>query len=155
MAATISYDIKGHQAVKNSLRKLASEYREETDSIIEQWAKERKVQLKAFGYPAQKKAKQPFKTDKQRRWFFWALNNGMISVPYQRTGRLANSWGISRVGWSDYAVRNSAPYSAIVIGKSTQSKYHLGHWWVAQDIIDANKPELTKDLTEKLVGLTK
>jgi hypothetical protein len=35
---------------------------------------------------------EPFKSDKQRRWFFAALRDGEIQVPYQRTGELASSW---------------------------------------------------------------
>ena len=39
-------------------------------------------------YPPVRKKKQPFKTDKQRRYFFYALKRGLIKVPYRRDGLL-------------------------------------------------------------------
>jgi hypothetical protein len=37
-----------------------------------------------------------FQTARQRKWFFWALDNGLINVPYHRTQGLRNAW--KRIG---------------------------------------------------------
>src|SRR3990167_3779113 len=34
-----------------------------------------------------------FVSDKQRRFFFWALREGKIQVPYRRTTTLGPGWG--------------------------------------------------------------
>lgn len=154
MAAAVRYDLKGYNRVRNSLRKLASEYREEIDSTIKDWAAEQRAALKRHGYPPQRNAPQPFKTERQRRWFFWALRSGIISVPYPRTGRLANSWLSRQVGWGHYVVENSAVYAALVVGRDKQARYHEGHWWIAEDVLDEEVGDLTEKLTEELIGLT-
>jgi hypothetical protein len=35
-----------------------------------------------------------FFTPKQRKWFFWALRNGIIQVPYRRTQATRRAWHI-------------------------------------------------------------
>lgn len=59
--------------------------------ILDSWAEGtvRRMQV----YPAQKFGrKMKFKTEKQRRYFFYALRKGIIDVPYQRTEALRYSW---------------------------------------------------------------
>lgn len=153
MAVKLSYDVKGYNRVRNALRKLASEYREEIDSTVKDFAQAQRKELKSFGYPTPKRASQPFKTDKQRRWFFWALRTGLISVPYVRTGILASSWRAENNGWADWSIANSASYAALVVGRGEQSHYHKNHWWVSQDIIEEKTPDLTAKLTEEIIEL--
>src|SRR3990167_2905281 len=35
-------------------------------------------------YPAARHGPQPFKTEKQRRYVFWAMARGIIQIPYRR-----------------------------------------------------------------------
>ena len=153
MAIKVSYDVKGYNRVRNALRKLASEYKKELDSTIGDWTKKQRAGLKSHGYPAQSNAPQPFKTERQRRWFFWALKNGIINVPYKRTGIMASSWRATKRGDSDWVIENSAAYTALVVGRGTQAQYHKNHWWVAQDIIEEETPDLTRKLTEEILEL--
>lgn len=152
---SIDYEIKGYNRVANALRKLASEYKQEIDQTIGEFAKDQRVTLKGYGYPSQTNNPQPFKTDRQRRFFFWALENGVIQVPYPRTGTLANSWRTRQNGWADWVVENSTAYGVLVVGRGKQAKYHQGNWWVAEDVIEENVPELTERLSEELVGLAR
>lgn len=78
-------------------------------------------------YAAHRSRPQPFKTDKQRRYFFYALRAGIIDVPYQRTNTLANSWLVSQSGLTA-TVGSRTSYAAIVKGVR-QAQYHLvtGH----------------------------
>lgn len=155
MTAKVSYEFKGWNRVRNSLRRLASDYREETDGTIRAWTKDQRAGMKGFGYPAQRRAPQPFKTDRQRRWFFAALADGTISVPYERTGVLASSWLARQEGWSHWVLENSAPYAHWVVGRGQQAAYHEGHWWTADDVIEEEVGSLTEELTEELVELAK
>ena len=80
-----------------------------------------------------------FKTEKQRGFFFWALKNGVIKVPYVRSGKLANSITHSvtlidngaeiRVGTND---SNSGKFKAqYVLGEpGVQSHYHEITGWI-------------------------
>ena len=153
MAVKLHYEFEGWNRVENSLRRLASDYRGEIDGSVRDWTKDQRAGMKAFGYPAQRNAPQPFKTARQRRWFFYALKNGLITVPYARTGRLANSWLARKEGDSHWVLENSAEYGAWVVGREKQAKYHLGHWWTAEDIIEEDTPELTKDIKDNIMEL--
>ena len=154
MPASLSYELKGWNRVRNGLRRLASDYREVTDDTIGDFAKGKRIAFKAHPYPPQSRKPQPFKTAKQRRWFFYALKAGLITVPYSRTGTLANSWRAVQTGWSHWLIENSAAHAALTIGKSgEQAKYHQGNWWQAGDIFQSDVPDLTKQLTKELVEL--
>lgn len=81
-------------------------------------------------YPGTRRRKQPFKTDKQRRFFFAALADGRIRVPYQRTGQLGRSWraGVTMTaGGLTLTVGNTTAYAPYVQG-SQQAGYHRGNW---------------------------
>lgn len=155
MTVSLRYDFKSYNRVRNSLRGLASGYKSKTDDTVKDWTKEQRRKHKAQTYPPQLNKPQPFKTEKQRRFFFWALDNGIIIVPYPRTGLLANSWRARQEGWSHWVLENSAAYAHLVVGKGQQARYHEGHWWTAEDIISDEVGKLTSDLTEELLELAK
>lgn len=151
MTVSLDYEFKGHNRVANKFRRLASEYRRETDDAIGGWVKKKRASLKGRGYPSQRLAPQPFKTERQRRWFFWALASGIISVPYQRTGKLANSWRARRSGWGDWVLENSQTYAYLVVGRDKQSKYHEGHWWIAEEIIEEDIEDLREGIVDAIM----
>jgi hypothetical protein len=152
---SVSYTVQGFNRVDNSLRKLAHQYRREIDSTVGDWTKRQRGRLKGYGYPSQTNKPQPFKTERQRKYFFWALSQGIIQVPYPRTGTFANSWRSRQNGWADWVLENSTSYGALVAGRGQQAKYHQGNWWIAEDIVEEETPELTKKLTDEIVGLAK
>lgn len=109
-------------------------------------------------YPAQahRKADTANWTDKQRRYFFWALNEGIIQVPYRRTGTLVRKITneVKSVGAvieghigidADYAPWVVGPdrNAAITIGgvKKYQSRGHSGVWWQFLDVVEDNLDE--------------
>ena len=80
-----------------------------------------------------------FKTEKQRGYFFWAIRNGAIRLPYQRSGKLASSITHSvklvgngaeiRVGTNDTA--NGKGKAQFVLGEpGVQSHYHEQTGWI-------------------------
>ena len=84
--------------------------------------------------PPQKRVKRrdvygkPFQSNKQRRWFFWALKHGIIDVPYRRRGRhggISTRWHIIQIGKGiayKLNLQNDDPAAKYVYGDDTQNK---------------------------------
>lgn len=103
--------------------------------------------------PAGSSAK--FWTDKQRRFFFWAMRRGKIKVPYVRTGFLGQSFTSEtrRLGDSvDGEFGTSAANAPWVVGPDYpgqdfhghsmyQARIHEGRWFQFEDVFDAHKDE--------------
>lgn len=82
---------------------------------------------------------QKFVSERQRRWFFAALNDGSLKIPYRRTGNLAKKWGQSEEdGGLTVIVGNDAGYAPFVVGHETQAVYmrSLG-WKTTADVVEA------------------
>jgi hypothetical protein len=91
------------------------------------------IQNKIAKYPPSPAGrKQGFKTEKQRRYFFWALREGIIKLPYKRTGTLGRKW-TSRVSPKGRrgTVGNNTPYARVVqdSGYDKYSHYHKETGW--------------------------
>lgn len=76
-------------------------------------------------YPGASRKAQPFRSNKQRRFFFAALRSGQISVPYRRTNGLANAWRVE-TNATGADVVNAHPHSVWTI--APQVAYHKGTW---------------------------
>lgn len=79
-------------------------------------------------------------TVKQRRFFFAALRDGRIEVPYRRglsptSERLKQRW-TSKVDASGKSVTvgNNASYAKVMYEKDSQAWYHKGNWPTTEDI---------------------
>lgn len=72
---------------------------------------------------------QSFFSDKQRRWFFAALRDGSISVPYKRSQGLANGWKQHGSGARSF-LSNEYPGAKYVIGDGTQSRHEKLVGWL-------------------------
>lgn len=69
-----------------------------------------------------------FQSDRQRRWFFWALDAGYIRVPYNRTFAMRRGWRIEGSGSSTRVVNDTeaAKYS---MGDETQARLNKLVGW--------------------------
>ena len=68
---------------------------------------------------------EPFKTDKQRRFFFAALADGRIEVPYQRRGKsdgIQSNWKIEGSG-AEVTLTNDAPAAVYLYDNQKQSLF--------------------------------
>lgn len=75
--------------------------------------------------------KPPLRTAKQRRYFFWALKQGIIKVPYTRTGKLGQSWTweITQTGAGlRGTVGTNMSYAKWVQNEESQAAIHRGNW---------------------------
>jgi hypothetical protein len=149
MAVTIA----GMERLQQKLTSLAGG-RVARDSV-EQAAQYIKYQ--AVIYPGIRRQKQPFKTDKQRRFFFAALRDGTITVPYMRkgiSGGLASRWVIVKMdGGLGAGVVNDTPYGKFVMGNPPyQAKYHQGNWKTEKDIADAAERPVLEIVTRNIVA---
>lgn len=109
--------------------------------------------LPAYPEPPAPGQAAKFWTDKQRRFFFAALREGRIKVPYKRTDVLGGSFttsvstdGDAVVGElgtnTDYApwvVGPGYPGEAIGGRQMWQARIHAGRWWQLDDVFAANK----------------
>jgi hypothetical protein len=88
---------------------------------------------RVINYPDNRRAPQPFKSAASRRFFFAALRDGRITVPYQRTYALQRGWRYDAAG---ARVTNGTGYAAMVMGsKGEQSGYFAGKGWLSVDSI--------------------
>jgi hypothetical protein len=87
MSITISYTIDAGKAISGLER--AKQLRGFKEGLVQ--AAGFLIGMQA-NYPPESHRPQPFKSEKQRRYFFWALRHGIINVPYIRTFNLARSF---------------------------------------------------------------
>lgn len=84
-------------------------------------------------------------TDKQRRYFFWALKQGMIEVPYRRgqspgSEKFGTKWTVQTKGFST-EIGNNASYASLLSGgEGEQSKYMAARGW--RSLIEVAKEKL-------------
>lgn len=136
MAGNLSIEVQGLEQVMHRIKSLPPEAR---DEVLHDGAEYSLTVLRdepppkyvtrtaAYG--------QPFFTEKQRRWFFAALNSGEIDVPYHRTGGMKAGWGYQQMGY-EVKFTNSKPGAQFVMGAQQSRHEKLVGWKKVQDIID-------------------
>jgi hypothetical protein len=105
-------------------------------------------------YPPASRARQPFRSDKSRRFFFAALRSGAITVPYRRTGAMGNAWDWQPTPDGALVV-NPHPHADMTIVKNTRFRYH--RTWADEEQIAAKAAEPARAAAEagiiRLVGM--
>ena len=125
----LGVDVSGLQPVMDKLAKLPKAVHEEaTRAGADEVVRVMRV------YPAEKRVSRAqaygttFFSDKQRRYFFWALRQGIITVPYRRTNSLRDNWVIIGQGLDEMVV-NQTPYAGLVMGDNEQNRMHQQIGW--------------------------
>ena len=96
-------------------------------------------------YPPPSRGKMRFKSDKQRRYFFWALSNGVLQVPYVRTGKLGQSWNtrITETGSGMVGkVGTNMKYAKWVQSAESQARIHQGNWLTDEQAFGKRRDEI-------------
>lgn len=90
---------------------------------------------------------EPFKSEKQRRFFFYALGKGLITVPYSRgadprSERFKASWAIeTRNDGLTVIVGNDSTYGPYLMGNKEQSEFMAAIGWPTVDEVAAENVE--------------
>jgi len=103
-----------------------------------------------------------FASEKQRRYFFWAMRSGAIQVPYRRgqspgSKNLQQSWTTKMLSDTSVQVGTAVGYGALLMDDERQSKYAEAQGWrtVQARIVDVT-PDLTRGLesgVSKILGV--
>ena len=102
-------------------------------------------------YPPKSSGKMVWKSLKQRRYFFWALREGKIQVPYQRGGEKSQKLGQSWTWKIDTTMRGlrgevgaSATYAKWVQHAPTQARIHRGNWMTDSRALEHRRTEIVQ-----------
>ena len=100
---------------------------------------------------------QPFKTEKQRRYFFWALGQGIIEVPYRRaqspgTEKHQQSWTVKgfNAGMKQ-VIGNDTSYGPLLQDAQQQTAYHKQTGWKTTDDVMKAEEKFVLDQIKKKV----
>ncbi len=97
--------------------------------------------------PPQRPYPQMLRTEKQRRYFFWALKNGLIQVPYVRRGKLGQSWTTSVTATGNGLhgiVGTNLKYAAYVMNSERQALIHRQNWRTDRQAVEVNRAEIVE-----------
>jgi hypothetical protein len=107
-------------------------------------------------YPPQSHRPQGFRSDQQRRGFFYHLRHGHIEVPYQRgsspgSKNLKQLWTVARTGTLRIEIGNLTPYGPLVQDRDAQTAYHRETGWkTAQDVAEQEESVVLDYVDEAL-----
>lgn len=98
---------------------------------------------------------QTFQSERQRRYFFAALRDGRIEVPYRRGGspgsrNIKQSWTVTTSnGGMTAEIGTNAPYAGWLHRHGQQSRYHAAVGWrTDQEIMDAERETVVGYITD-------
>ena len=99
-------------------------------------------------------------TPRARGWFFAALREGRITIPYQRTMKLGQSWTTKlEHSGGKFGLRgiigNVRQYGPLVQDEATQAAIHKGRWPTIQSVAKDQRDRLVKDFAEEIERLLK
>ena len=100
---------------------------------------------------------QPFKTAKSRRFFFWALRQGIIEVPYRRgqspgSEDHGQSWTVKGLkGGLQQVIGNDTSYGPLLQHPNKQASYHKQTGWKDTDeVAKEQEKEILKGIQRKI-----
>jgi hypothetical protein len=150
MADFIGIDILGNEELARKLSRFPDIVQDDaiddlSEYLIKVWRiyppKKHVTRRRAYG--------RTFQSDKQRKYFFWALRNGIIDVPYRRTQTLRKNW--QQIGSGRKSIiANETPYAKYVMGDETEQSRMMNiiGWISAVDIFDDRADRIDKVLYE-------
>jgi hypothetical protein len=157
------------EAIQDAMAKLPQLTIDASEYLLEQLLQELLDDLPPR--PPYETAKQQwpgFLTDKQRRWYFWALKSGELARQKATAPRMDEHWGtevhttpagIVGILYSD------APHMPWVVGPDYpgvvypglnegrpmyQARIHQGRWWQLGEFMREKSPELWDELNKRM-----
>jgi hypothetical protein len=109
------------------------------------------LKAKMADYPEQTHDRHAFVSDKQRRFFFAALRDGTLGVPYKRTGKLGQGWTVNfENGGLSAVVGNNVPYGPLVQKAGEQAGFHQNNWLTDQEVANNWGPKVVDGIAEEI-----
>lgn len=146
----IGIDIRGIEQVRQKLQSLASP--QLARAATKATADYLRGQLQRYPpqiYVSRREAYgRPFESARQRRWFFAALRDGTLRIPYQRTGTLRRGWRILESGGADHILVNEVPYARFVQNSPQARMMTLRQWRTLQRIIYEERDRIKRVIDE-------
>lgn len=148
----VGVEINGLEELQAKLKKLPPEVADEGANnaydyllnVMRKYPPKKKVSRKqAYGVT--------FFSDKQRRFFFWALKSGAINVPYGRTQALSRGWRKVGEGRSAF-LANESPYGVYMYDDVRQSRMSKLIGWKT---LGQTLKERTKEIVRRFDAGTK
>lgn len=130
MADFVGVEVQGMVEIKKRLEKLPEAVQDAVvDDVTKYYLNVFRDSQPAPNYVTRTAAYGvPFFTPRQRRWFFAALRDGTIEVPYRRTGGLRKSWRQVGEGARSFIV-NDAEGAQFVVDDEMQSRHERMVGW--------------------------
>ena len=144
----IEIEVRGAERAAAQFKRASRQITPALDRGLYAWAQDTRAYLKAKPYPSQSHPRMIFKSERQRKYFFWALRTGKLRVPYRRTGKLANSFKVER-GGGMVRILNTAEYAEGVIG-SRQWRMHRDTWWRMKRVLAGRYRAIPKYIDEAI-----
>jgi len=130
-----SIEVQGLEQVISRIRTLPDAAKKEVLTDVSGYALTVLKQEPAQKYVTRAAAYgQTFQSDRQRRWFFAALNSGKIQVPYHRTGALSAAWE-AKVAANEVTFSNNAAGAQFVVGVPQSRHEKLVGWKKVTDLL--------------------
>ena len=146
MSDFVGVEIQGMKEFEEKLKKLPKEAQDRVvDDVSKYYLNLFQTSQPTPNYVTRFKAYGvTFFTTRQRKWFFAALRDGRINVPYVRTQGLRKSWRQVDRGARSFIVNDSsgAPF---VVGDETQSRHEkLVGWFRTNELMQSKVDKALK-----------
>jgi len=122
------------------------------------WGALEAARKKIIVYPPTFKGKFEFVSPKQRKYFFWALREGIIKVPYERTGNYGRAWQVVKgnentwrlVGNLSGGGRDYLKYVGGNAYGKEQARIHQGRWRLVRATVDQEIRRLPDQIQQRV-----
>ncbi len=142
----VGIDIEGLEVVQRALKSLPPEIINAASDDLSKYLLNVLRMYPPKNYITRKAAYgQTFQSEKQRRWFFRALNSGEINVPYHRTQKLAGSWKIIGKGMNTIVV-SEAEAARWTMGDERSKHERMVGWKQIPEILSAHAAKIESTL---------
>lgn len=129
MTDFIGIDVAGLDELQKILARLPDELRGQIVDDVGEYIHNVLRLYPPYKYVSRRAAYgQTFFSDRQRRWFFAALRDGQLEIPYKRTQALSRGWRKLGQG-TNLMIVNEAAHAGYVMGDGTQSRHAAAIGW--------------------------
>jgi hypothetical protein len=146
--------LEGARELVEKLRELGADIEDLSGQIAERVG--RQIKQRLTREPPPNREPMTFVSAKQRAWFFWALEEGVIEVPYRRSvsptsQNLSQSWTVRRRG-SGAEVGTKVTYARYVQSEEDQAPRHAAWPTDASAIEDTLKADDVDKIADRILS---